>query len=140
MWALIGGLMLDAGKEAHNFIENAVRYFALGHFGKSKIAAVASEECHDVGVHIETRAFRRDIVGHDQVGVFFLQLFASVLRDSVGFRCESGHDAIAFLARGGGQDIGIRLEPQREFAGGFLDFLPGGFHGPIVGHGCGKNS
>src|SRR5712664_2495316 len=70
-WGSNGGALRLARHEAqaHDFVENALRHFALAHARESKIASVARKQRHHVGIVIEACAFGGDIVGHDQVGV-----------------------------------------------------------------------
>src|SRR6266404_9268196 len=53
------------GAKPDDFIENALRDFGFAHAGERKIAAIRCEERDDVGVVVETGAFRGDIVGDD---------------------------------------------------------------------------
>src|SRR6201997_1982961 len=131
--------MFYARAEPQDFVEDAVRDFALGHFRERQIAAIAREQGDDVGAHIETRTFSGDIVGDDQVGVFLREFFARILGDIAGFGGKSNDQAISFLARDSGEDIGIRFQSQRDLFRGFLYFLCGDYRGTVVGDGRGEN-
>jgi hypothetical protein len=51
--------------QTEDFVKNALGYFALEHFGKSEVPAVAREKGDNVCVAVEARAFRSDVVCHD---------------------------------------------------------------------------
>ena len=55
--------------QARDFVQNPLGYFALIHFWKSEVAAIAGEKRYDICVLIEPRAFGSDVVGHDQVRI-----------------------------------------------------------------------
>src|SRR6266480_2404797 len=64
--------------QTHDFIQNPLRHFALAHFRKREVASIAGKERHNIGIVIEPRAFRDDIVCNNQIGVLRGKLFPRV--------------------------------------------------------------
>ena len=61
---------LEHASQPHDFVQDPLRHFTLAQFWQGEVAAVAREKSDDIGVLVEARAFRGDVVGHDQISVF----------------------------------------------------------------------
>src|SRR5439155_7521613 len=62
-----------------NPVENLVSYVGLRQERQVMLLAVATEDSHFVAIRLETAAFQRNVVGHDQIELLALQLAAGVL-------------------------------------------------------------
>ncbi len=85
--------------EANDLIQNPLRHFALAHFRKCEVAAVAGEERDDIRVAIESRAFGGNVVGYDEVGILRGKLFSRVLRDMIRFRRKPHDNFLTLVSR-----------------------------------------
>src|SRR5256885_8758278 len=73
--------------------------FRSAHFRKREVASIAGKERHNIGIVIEPRSFRDDIVCNNQIGVLRGKLFPRVLRDvEIGksTRLNSSHLVISY--------------------------------------------
>ncbi len=61
---MLRGYTQNAAKP-DNFVEDALRHFALSHFRQSQVAAIPREQRHDVRIEVEACAFCRNVVCHD---------------------------------------------------------------------------
>ena len=86
--------------QAQNFVEDALGDIAFLQLWQSEIAAIARKQGDDVSVVIKAGAFSGDVIGHDEIGIFGSEFFASVFRNVVRLGCESYDSAIAFRLRG----------------------------------------
>ena len=58
-------------------------------FSSSQFAPVGEEQCNDVGVHVETRAFLADVIRDEQVKPFGAELGRGVFNQIVLSRRQS---------------------------------------------------
>src|SRR5258708_37482099 len=111
--------------EANDLIQNPLRHFALAHFRKCEVAAVAGEERDDIRVAIESRAFGGNVVGYDEVGILRGKLFSRVLRDMIRFRRKPHDNFLTLVSRYLRQNVSGRLESNRQQGAALLDLFRG---------------
>src|SRR5579883_397954 len=124
---------------AQYFIENPLRHFGLALPRQRQIAPIARKNRHHVGFHVESRAFGGYVVGHNQVRVLALQFFPRILSHVVRLRRESHHHAVTLLPCHRRQDIGIRLQTDRQLILRPLDLRSCGLSRTVIRHRRGEH-
>ena len=101
---------MENATEANDFVENPLGDFAFAHFRQGQVAPVAREERYNVGVLIKARAFRGNVVGDNQVGVFGQKLLAGIFRHMPGFSGKPNDDSVSFVLGHFREDVRGLLE------------------------------
>ena len=131
-----------------NTVEYPIGHLALAQTRQGRLATIAREDGHHVGVVIKASAFRGNVVSYDHVSGLGRQLLLSVFGDVIGFGGEPHDDVIVFhvavfavgtfrmgasgaggfntsrfLADHVGQNIGSRFELENQSFPAALDLL-----------------
>ena len=93
--------------------------------GSGIVSPVRSTSTTSFSSDSKPRLGPADQVAHHHVAVLGFELAAGFLLQILGLGGEADQQAVALLAAQFGQDIGGRIEFQREARGGLLDLLLG---------------
>lgn len=109
--------------------------FLLPLSGERLSGAVAEEEGGRVVIRFEATVWQADVIGDDEVASFGREFVVCVGEDVVGFRGESGEDAMPVPRMADrAEDVFGGHEGEREGFVRFLDFPGGWVCGSVIGH------